>query len=151
MLLTSNERLPTGSPSSPLVSYFAHLRMWEEISVLVKSYNCTLSVYIDDVAISGDRVPKVLLDRVKKMLNKYGLKSKKAKEKHYSQGNAEITGVILCNDGSLCVPRRQHKKMHELRQSINLTDDEYEGHSLSLQLHGCKVQKAQVENFLGQS
>lgn len=150
MLLTLDGRLPTGSPSSPLISYFSHLRMWKEIGVLVRSYNCTLSVYVDDITLSGDKVPKILCNQVKKILNKYGLKSKRSKEKHYHHESAEITGVILRSDSSLCVPRRQHRKIYELCQSINLVEEEYEGYILSRQLHGCRVQKAQVENFLAQ-
>lgn len=152
MLTTHKERLPTGSPSSPLVSYFAHIEMWEAISALVESYDCTLSVYIDDVTISGDKVSGTLRDGVKKILNRYGLKSKKSKEKYYRRGHsAEITGVIVGADRSLNVPRRQHKKAYETRNSICLVDDEYEGYSLALRLQGYEAQKAQVEKFLSRA
>ncbi|MEL6628800.1 MAG: reverse transcriptase family protein [Bacteroidota bacterium] len=149
MLTTHKGRLPTGSPSSPLISYFAHIEMWESIDVLVKSYNCTLSVYIDDVTISGAKVPGTLKDKVKKVLNRYGLRSKKSKEKYYRQGcPAEVTGIIVGADKPLSVPRRQHKKMHEARNCISFTDDEYEGYSLARRLQGYEAQKAQVEKFL---
>lgn len=149
MLTTHKGRLPTGSPSSPLVSYFANIEMWESINALVKSYNCTLSVYIDDVTISGDKVPRALKNKVKQVLNQYGLRSKRAKEKYYRRGHpAEITGIIVGADKSLNVPRRQHKKAHETRNSISLVDDEYEGYSLALRLQGYDAQKTQVEKFL---
>ena len=149
MLTTHKGRLPTGSPSSPLVSYFAHIEMWEAINVLVRSYNCTLSVYIDDVTISGDEVSGTLNHEVKKTLKKYGLRSKKSKEKYYRQGHpAEVTGIIVGAGKPLSVPRRQHKKMHELRNSISLVDNEYEGYSLASQLQGYEAQRAQVEKFL---
>ena len=148
MLTTHKGRLPTGSPSSPLVSYFAHIEMWNYINALVKRYGCTLSVYIDDVTISGDRVPRCLKHEVKALLNQYGLKSKKSKEKYYRQGNsAEITGIIVGADKSLNVPRRQHRKAHETRNSLNLVEGEYEGLSLARKLQGYEAQKAQVENF----
>ena len=149
MLTTHKGRLPTGSPSSPLVSYFAHIEMWESINALVRSYDCTLSVYIDDVTISGEQVPGTLKNKIKKVLNQYGLRSKKSKEKYYRRGqSAEITGIIVGADESLNVPRRQHKKAHETRNSIQLVDDEYEGYSLALRLQGYEAQKAQVEKFL---
>jgi hypothetical protein len=149
MLTTLKGRLPTGSPSSPLISYFAHMEMWESINVLVRSYNCTLSVYIDDVTISGDEVPGSLKNEVKRVLNQYGLRSKKSKEKYYRQGHpAEITGIIVNANKPLSIPRRQHKKMHNTRNSISLVDNEYEGYSLTLKLQGYKAQKSQVEKFL---
>ncbi|MEM6503477.1 MAG: reverse transcriptase family protein [Cyanobacteria bacterium P01_C01_bin.89] len=149
MLTTHQGRLPTGSPSSPLVSYFAHMEMWESINALVESYDCTLSVYVDDVTISGDKVPGILKNKVKKVLNQYGLRSKKSKEKYYRRGHpAEITGIIVSADKSLNVPRRKHKKAHEIRSSIKLVGDEYGEYSLSLRLQGYEAQKAQVEKFL---
>lgn len=145
-VLTLEGRLPTGSPSSPIISYFSHQDMWKEIGLIVQNHQCILSVYVDDVTISGDEVPKVLISKLKKILNRYGLKNKGCKEKHYHHPGAfEVTGVIVQKDGSVGVPRRQHKKMHELRQRIKLVDNEYQGYKLALQLRGCEAQKRQVE------
>ncbi|MEE3719926.1 reverse transcriptase family protein, partial [Tumidithrix elongata RA019] len=55
-LLTFKDHLPTGSPSSPLLSYFAHMDMWEAINEIVEHENCNLSVYMDDITISGEHV-----------------------------------------------------------------------------------------------
>lgn len=145
-VLTLDGRLPTGSPSSPIISYFSHQDMWKEIGRLVQDYQCTLSVYVDDVTISGDKVPKVLAAKLKKILNQYGLKSKGCKEKYYRHPTAfEVTGVIVQKDGFIGIPRRQHKKIYELRQLMKTEDDEYQGYKLALKLHGCETQKKQVE------
>lgn len=146
-VLTLDGRLPTGSPSSPVISYFSHQDMWEDIGKIVQGYQCTLSVYVDDVTISGDRVPKVLVAKLKKALNQYGLKSKGSKEKHYRHTDTfEVTGVIVQKNGSVSIPNRQHEKIHKLRKRIKLVDDEHQGYRLAMRLQGCETQKKQVEN-----
>ncbi|MDK4738726.1 reverse transcriptase family protein [Rhizobium sp. CNPSo 3464] len=47
-LTTDQERLPQGSPCSPILAYFSNAKMWDDISSLVKARGCTLSVYADD-------------------------------------------------------------------------------------------------------
>lgn len=118
-LLTFKEHLPTGSPSSPILSYFAHIDMWDSISEIVQRENCNLSVYIDDITISGNRVSDKLIWEVKKLLHRNGLNSNNKKEKHYA-GNQlrKITGIIITPEGELKVPNRQHLKMHKTRKEI---------------------------------
>jgi Reverse transcriptase (RNA-dependent DNA polymerase) len=146
-LLTLDEYLPTGSPSSLIISYFAHLDMWEEIGVLAQNYQCNLSVYVDDVTISGSTVPKILVAEIKKVFNRYGLKSKGCKEKHYRNAKAaKITGVIVKRDGSLGIPNQQHKKIYMLRQRLKLEKDELKRDKLVQQMKGYEMQKKQVES-----
>jgi hypothetical protein len=146
-ILTLDGSLPTGSPSSCIISYFSHLDMWEKIGVLVQNYQCTLSVYVDDLTISGESVPKVLIAEIKDIFNQYGLKSKRYKEKHYHNAKAtEITGVIVKRDGSLGVPNRQQKKIHTLRRSLKAEGEELKRCKLIQQIKGCEMQKKQVES-----
>jgi retron-type reverse transcriptase len=103
-LSTVNGHLPTGSPLSPILSYFAHISMWEAIHEQVRSAGCTLTVYMDDVTISGSSVPDKLIWQVKREFLRCGLRENRDKEKRYV-GNKprKITGVIV-NDGKLKIP-----------------------------------------------
>ncbi|MEQ8970927.1 MAG: reverse transcriptase family protein [Coleofasciculus sp. C1-SOL-03] len=117
-LLTFKDHLPTGSPSSPILSYFAHIDMWEEISKIVESGGCILTVYMDDVTISGRQVPGILIWQVIQQFYRCGLRDNKKKQKHYADKKPrEITGVII-RDNQLKLPNRQHLKMHQCRQFI---------------------------------
>lgn len=60
-LLTSNGVLPTGSPVSPILSFFAHWRMFEEIDDTIRNCGCVWSIYVDDIHISGSLLPKAIL------------------------------------------------------------------------------------------
>ena len=58
ILCTFKDHLPTGSPLSPILSFLAHKRMWERISRMVKDAGCQLTVYIDDLTVSGKKVSR---------------------------------------------------------------------------------------------
>ncbi len=144
-LSTFKDHLPTGSPSSPILSYFAHIDMWEAINEIVDLANCTLTVYIDDVTISGDRVPGELIWQVKKQFYRYGLHSNKKKEKHYiGKKSYEVTGIIATNEGELKIPNRQHLKMHRCRQLLKLGIKYEKGKDILKRLRGLKAQMQQI-------
>jgi Reverse transcriptase (RNA-dependent DNA polymerase) len=145
-LSTFKDHLPTGSPSSPILSYFAHINMWEAINEIVELANCILSVYIDDVTISGAHIPGELIWQVKKQFHRYGLRSNKTKEKHYTgKQSYEITGVIVTKEGKLKIPNRQHLKMHRCRQLIKAGIQYEKGKDVLKTLQGLEAQMLQIK------
>lgn len=114
--------LPTGSPLSPIMAYFAYYDLWARIAEFCQERGYTFTVYIDDVTISGKRVPKADIWQVQQMIHGMGLRYHK--EKTFVDRPAEITGVVL-RDGKLVAPFRQHKKMHDARALLaGATDDD---------------------------
>ena len=67
-LVSLHRCLPQGSPCSPILAYFSNLRMWQEVATLVSESGCKLSVYVDDITISGMIVRKAMIWRVKQIL-----------------------------------------------------------------------------------
>lgn len=104
--------LPTGSPLSPIMAYFAYYDLWGRIAAFCNERGYTFTVYIDDVTISGVRVPKADIWLIQKMIHSMGLRYHK--QKTFVDQPVEITGVVL-RDGKLVAPYRQHKKMYETR------------------------------------
>jgi Reverse transcriptase (RNA-dependent DNA polymerase) len=146
-LLTFKDHLPTGSPSSPLLSYFAHMDMWEAINEIVERENCNLSVYMDDINISGDHVSDRLIWEVKKQLYRHGLRSNNKKEKHYAGNQSRrITGVIITSKGELKVPNRQHLKMHKIRKLLYSADKPEVQKKLIQRLKGMEAQAKQISD-----
>jgi hypothetical protein len=143
---TFNGHLPTGSPSSPILSYFARLDMWESIETIVNDNKCVLTVYIDDVTISGKHVSGNLIWKIKKKFKRYGLTSNKRKEQHYfNKRSCEITGVVLTRDGHLKAPNRQHLKAHNLRKSLKHETRPEEIKKIKQRLKGLSSQILQIE------
>ena len=119
-IVTHKEALPQGSPCSPILAYLCYIDMWEEIDCLVSKCDCRLSVYADDLTISGTTIPERLIWDIKKTLCRHGHSYKRSKEKSKYGKPAEITGVILYRD-RLSAPNRQHQKLHAVRNELRLT------------------------------
>ena len=101
-IVTRDGSLPQGSPCSPILAYFCYVDMWEEIAQIVKNERCTLSVYADDLTISGKTVPEAAIWEIKKNLRRHGHHYSVHKERRKHLKPAEITGVILRLDGVVC-------------------------------------------------
>jgi hypothetical protein len=144
-LSTHNNHLPTGSPSSPRLAYFAYMEMWEDIYEMVSSLGYLITVYIDDITISGNQVSDSLLWSIKRKIYASGLKYHKQKI-YYSQP-FEVTGVIISKQRTL-VPNRHLKKIHQLEIKMRQTSDLQERERLSRKLQGCKAYMKHVTSPL---
>jgi len=98
-LSTCAGRLPTGSPLSPILSFYAHMDMWLAVERLCVERGCRFTLYMDDLTISGPSVPKALLHDVKKKIIGTGLRPKASKERQYAAGVGVVTGVVVTPKG----------------------------------------------------
>ncbi len=117
--------LPTGSPLSGYVAFFAALPMFNKIHNTAEKNGSRMTVYVDDITLSGPTVTKRLISEVRETVRQHGLKTKQAKTKTFPAGAPKtVTGaVIVGNDVRLPNPR--HKKIWETRCAIqNATGDE---------------------------
>ena len=141
-LLTYKGHLPTGSPSSPIMTYYAHINMWESINQIVKEVDCTFSIWVDDITISGDKIPEQTKLQVKKAIKNNGLSYHK--EKHYRRNDIkEVTGVIIAND-KLKSPNRHHLAHKNLKQKIIKQTDPDRKFSLIRSLKGLEIEMSRI-------
>jgi hypothetical protein len=132
--------LPTGSPISGRVSFFAAKHMFDELAKLASAHNCTITVYVDDVTLSGEKATKTLLGEARKIISKYGYKTKQRKSRTYASKKPKpVTGAIVATD-NLRLPNNRHKKIWETRNMLK-TADPTEKHQLQLSLRG-RLQEA---------
>jgi hypothetical protein len=118
--------------------------MWAEVAQIVDSANCTLSVYADDLTISGSVVPEASIWEIKKVVHKHGHRYNADKERSKCLKPAEITGVILNSEGR-GAPNRQHKALYELRcRLIRGEDTGSDCDHVKAQLRGREAQMYQV-------
>lgn len=112
------EHLPTGSPLSGRVAFFASKPMFDEISEIASEEDCKMSLYVDDLTISGPGATKNLLGRIRKTISQHGYKTKQAKSITYSSESFKpVTGAIVASD-SLRLPNKRHKKIWEARKNL---------------------------------
>ncbi|MBP1859127.1 reverse transcriptase family protein [Rhizobium herbae] len=146
-LVTDSGRLPQGSPCSPILAYFSNKKMWDDVAEAVASAGCILSVYADDITLSGTTVPGALVWEVKQIIVKNGFKLKREKEVSLVGSPADITGVIVRN-GTLKLPNRQLKKLAETKKLHKLATDKVTLIKLEHQVKGRLAQRRQIEEAL---
>ncbi|MDQ1196362.1 reverse transcriptase family protein [Agrobacterium sp. SORGH_AS 787] len=142
-VVTFKGRLPQGSPCSPILAYLCYIDMWDEISRLVADCSCKLSVYADDLTISGPTVPEAQIWKIKQTLFRHGHRYARAKERSIRDKVAEITGVVLLRT-RVVAPNRQHAKIAKVREEISRTNSEAEKRKLESQLRGRIAQMQQI-------
>lgn len=116
-LTTRNGTLPQGSPASPILAFLSYRDMWDEIAAIAEKGGNRLTVYVDDVTLSGEVVLGQTLWNIKSILQKHGHKTKASKEESRCGTPVTVTGVIL-RDGALLLPNVQHLKRHQLRKTL---------------------------------
>lgn len=136
-LLTVDGHLPTGSPVSPILSYFAHKPMFDEIAQLADDLDLRFTVYVDDMCLSGDRAVRETSFLVQGIIARHKLQSHK--RRYYPARVARIvTGVALTQSG-IRLPHRRNLKIKEafddLRRMPNGTKREKAFHALRSRLY----------------
>ena len=146
-LTTFNGYLPQGSPCSPILAYFAYENMWGEINRITSASGCVLSVYADDITISGDVVYERDIWAIKQCLFRFGHRYNVQKERSIVDRPADVTGVIVSH-GELLLPNRQHKELTRVRREIGVTKHGREREHLKRQLRGRRAQETQITRHL---
>ncbi|MAN77191.1 MAG: hypothetical protein CML24_08340 [Rhizobiales bacterium] len=143
-IVTFDGCLPQGSPCSPILSYFCNARMWSDIYQLAGEYGCTLSIYADDITLSGAVVPKKLVWRIKEVLKNNGFRTSRSKEVSLVNAPADITGVIV-RDNKLFLPNRQFKKLRVELAKRRDAKTSIEKRKIDNRIAGRKAQARQIE------
>ena len=142
-LTTMGGALPQGSPASPHLAFFAYQDMWDELHAAVFEAGCTVTVYADDITISGDRVPGALRHRVRQIVGRHGHALKVEKEGSVLRRPTPVLGTVITTAG-LRLPNRQHHAAHDLAVQIAETKDGPKREKLLRSLQGRRTQAMQV-------
>lgn len=140
-LSTYKGHLPTGSPLSPILAYFAYYDVWGRVAALCAAKGYTLTIYVDDLTISGARVSDADIWLVKRELHRAGLHYHK--EKVFRDRPAEVTGVIVGREG-VAPPNRQRLKLHAARHNVRELEGNARAGALS-RVAGLNAQLAQID------
>ena len=140
---TRNGYLPQGSPSSPILAYFAYCDMWSEIDEIIDSSGCRLTVYADDITVSGNIIRENDIWLVKKTLHRFGHMFSAGKEKKLIDRPADVTGVIVTQE-TLLLPNRQHQKISYAVRALRTCGQSNSKEQLKRQLRGRLAQANQV-------
>lgn len=117
---TADGHLPTGSCISPLLSYFTHRQLFAEIEKLCVVTNVIMTLYVDDLTLSGIHATKSMLYRIKALIVRHGLQTKSTKDAVLRPGkSAIITGAIRAGD-QLRLRNKHHGAIVEIQDQMSL-------------------------------
>lgn len=105
--LTVDGHLPTGSSVSPLLSYFTHRKLFEEIENICLDKGCTVTLFVDDITVSGKHATMALIGKIKKILLRAGLNAHKDRSAP-TGSSVVITGAVRENEKLRL--RNKHRK-----------------------------------------
>ncbi|MGR5411626.1 reverse transcriptase family protein [Vibrio astriarenae] len=112
-LCTCNKHLPTGSRISMPLAFWANSRMFNELNRLSIRHDVKMTVYVDDLTFSGDKVNRLFKSTVSKVVTKHGHVIHPVKTKLYSKNQAKlVTGVVVKGD-KILVRNEQHLKLSQ--------------------------------------
>lgn len=142
-LTTKDGALPQGSPCSSILAYWAYRDMWDEINRVARDAGCKLSVYVDDITVSGAVVRGETIHTFKRILRKHGHQTKDAKEESRLNKPVTVTGVVL-REGNLLLPNAQHHQRHRLRLALEGISDGQERAQLEASIAGHDETERQI-------
>lgn len=111
--------IPTGGVTSPILSYYAYMAMFEELASLALDSSLTFSVLADDITFSGQGANKAIRVSAEAIIRAHGLTPnwKKGRVVDANSSQKYITGVHL-TEGGYRIPRKQWTKESEINESV---------------------------------
>ena len=114
--LTFEGHLATGSACSPLLSYFTHFKLFACIEALCTQERVTMTLFVDDLTISGPHATKRLLYQIKNEFKRAGLPSHK--DRFAPQGRPMVVTGAMPSKDRLQLRNKHRKSLHELISGI---------------------------------
>lgn len=117
-LTTYKNKIPTGSPLSPLLSLHVARPMLDLMESVAKDHNLIFTCYVDDLTFSGKTIPLSLERKITKIANMYGYDISHKKTKIFLPHQAKhVTGVVII-DEQLRVPFTRFRTARNLQAAV---------------------------------
>jgi hypothetical protein len=125
-LVNYNGFIPTGSPVSQLIAFYAYKKTFDRIDVISKNLDITFGLYVDDLSFSSMKtIPSNMESLIYEELKRVKLPINSKKTIRYSKPKKYkfITGCAISPDGKLRVPNKIRKDIID-RYKENISDAE---------------------------
>lgn len=120
-LATVDGKSSFGSPLTPVLTTLVHRQIFDCIAEECRKRGLRMSLWVDDITISGKFVPGLLVEKIRELVKSHGLKTHKLR---YSTGsrNVIITGLRV-RGNVVDAPRALHDKIIAGYSAILQCDD----------------------------
>lgn len=117
-LCTFDNVLPFGSPVSPVLCALVHDDIFTEIGGVTGISGNKVTVWVDDIVVSGQRVHRNTVWQIEQAIRKKGLATHK-NERHSLKNGVVITGIYIDEAG----PRVSNKTHLKIKQKLTDYDN----------------------------
>lgn len=125
-LCTVHNHVPTGSRISMPLAFWANCRMFQELERISLEHDVTMTVYVDDLTFSGDKVNRRFKSLVKKVISKHGHTMHPTKTMLYQKEQPKLVTGVIVHNSKLKVRNEQHQLLSsELAQWLVIKDFEF--------------------------
>lgn len=145
--------LPTGSPSSQTIIYWAYRDMFFEVKELADIAGCEFSLYVDDMTFSSDySISSELRENVADVLKRYGLHAKIKKDHYYQANDFKVVTGVGIRQGKKTVLNNKRKQAINLYRKCRVSENIYEIEKLNGTL--CSLRQIEpnifpeIDNFI---
>jgi len=108
-LVSIDGKMPFGSPISPVLTTLVHRSMFDAIKRICDERGLQMSLWVDDLTISGRAIPGTIIDAIRAEMRKCGFQTHKIQLR---TGNRPVivTGVPI-EEGRVAAPRSVHERV----------------------------------------
>ena len=117
-ICTVNNHIPTGSPLSLMLAFWANKPMFDELNKLAASRKIKMTIYVDDISFTGGAVNDSFKNKVTEIVNRYNHSINPDKVRFFSEKLRFINGIAVSKDGL----RPSNKLSKEIRSLKNIRD-----------------------------
>ena len=115
-LVTVDEKLPTGAPTSAHIANACFRKTDDEIRRLCNIYGVDFSRFMDDLTFSSNnkKLLQIIEKRVKNVLFFYGYKVNSKKTKYISENKQQNVLGLVVNNEAVCISNEEKRKIRAL-------------------------------------
>lgn len=120
-LLTYKGHLPTGAPSSQLLTFWSYKKTFDNLYEFCKSEDITMTLYVDDMTFSSKtKITNKLLPLIIKEIKKVNLEIHPKKIKRFNNTKYKhVTGVCITKKHELKIPNSKGYEVIEILKKYN--------------------------------
>lgn len=112
--IKNTNHLPSGTPTSQILSYLANIDMFDKIIEYTKKHKLQCSIYVDDITISSSNryISKKEESEIKRIIKKHKHNLSKEKTIRYSVNEfKKVTGFVIDPNNRLVIPNKIKSKI----------------------------------------
>ena len=117
-LTTYKHRLPTGSPTSPILTNILCIPLDKRLHCLSQFYSLVYTRFVDDLTFSGQNIPSSFICKTKIIIDSFGLKLNKDKEELFTPANGKIVTGVNVNHRKVRVSRAYKKSLRAQKHQL---------------------------------